>query len=299
MRIPSKSWWRLRLHLRPWAEDALVNFLVEHGIPGVETLECDGGPVIVAYAPRGESPESWVGKLEGYAKALEEIQGPPFLKPPEVEAIRGEEWAEAWKAHFHPASVSPRFVVKPTWESYDPPEGVWVLEIDPGQAFGTGLHDTTRMCLRWLDEMAGETGAGIPSSALDVGTGTGILAIAMARVGVPEVWALDDDPLATQAARLNVEINEVGERVRVLDGSLSRVAGRSFPMVMANLTGGALLGLRSPLCAIVAPGGRFVVSGILLEERASVKGAFEESGLGCEGIRESGEWCSMLLTRER
>jgi ribosomal protein L11 methyltransferase len=214
-----------------------------------------------------------------------------------VDELRDEEWGEAWKSHFHVTSIRRRFVVKPSWESYDPPDGVWVLEIDPGQAFGTGLHETTRMCLAWLDELVGAGEGKIPTRGLDVGTGTGILAIALAYLGVGEVWALDDDPLATEAARVNVRANGVEERVRVVDGSLGEFGGTSFPLVVANLTGTTLVGMKKELARCTKPGGSLLMSGILTEEQAQVETAFEAEAFRSLGIREVGEWCAMLLAR--
>jgi len=286
------------LQIPPWAEDALVSFLVDQGIPGLH-VEGEGESVaLIAYLPRERPFGPLRAELGSYLRAIEEIHGRPACLGLEVEEVRGEDWREAWKSHFHVTSLSPRFVVKPSWEPFDPPPGIVVLEIDPGQAFGTGLHATTRMCLAWIDEMGSEEPGFMPASALDVGTGTGILAIALARLGVNEVWALDNDPLATEAARINATINRVGGWVRVVDGSLEEVRGRTFPLVVSNLTGALLVPMARDLGGFVEPKGRLLLSGILLEEEERVEVAFRAAGFHLLGEREDGEWCAVLLGKD-
>jgi ribosomal protein L11 methyltransferase len=186
-------------------------------------------------------------------------------------------------------------VIKPSWEHYDPPPGVIALEIDPGQAFGTGLHPTTRMCLLWMDEMVGEDRGLAPSSALDVGTGTGILAIALARMGVREVWALDSDPVAVEVARENARINRVEDRLRLVHGSLEAVENRVFPLIVANLTGAVFLEIAPELAGRLVSGGRVVISGVLEQERDQVRRRMEDCGLHTAETRGIEEWCAMLL----
>jgi ribosomal protein L11 methyltransferase len=297
MALGSAGWWRLRFQVPPWAEDALVSFLVDCGIPGVQ-VEGEGESLtFTAYLPRERPFVPLQDALKSYVVALEEIHGPFAHRGPEIEELRGEDWREAWKSHFHVTTISSRLVVKPSWETLEPGPGVVVLEIDPGQAFGTGLHATTRMCLTWIDEMVREERGFVPTSALDLGTGTGILAIALARLGVREIWAVDNDPLATEAARVNARINGVADRVMVVDGSLGEIRGRSFPLVLGNLTGALLLSVARDLGGFVEPRGRLLLSGILTEEKEKLRVGFERVGLGWLGEREDGEWCAMLLER--
>ncbi len=275
-------------------------FLHEQGIAGLEIQGEEEEPCLVAYFPGDDALKPFERRLKSYLLALEELHGRPVDLGLRVDRVKTEAWNEAWKSHFHASRVSARLVVKPTWEALDPPAGAHILEIDPGQAFGTGLHATTRMCLQWLDELLGEvrTVSRLVPRALDVGTGTGILAIAMARLGVSEVWALDIDPLAVEAAGENARRNGVGDKVSVLEGSLDRLMGRPFPLIVANLTGASLQTMAEPLCGWVAPRGRLLLSGILAEERTQVCEAFEGEGLEMRGERSDEEWRAILLGRE-
>jgi ribosomal protein L11 methyltransferase len=295
MKPNSSVWWRLRVRTQPWAEDPVASFLIERGCRGLQ-VEDEGDSVwLLAYWSEDGATDRIREELTRYLQSLEEIHGQPAQLALEVEEIAGQDWSETWKAHFHVTALSPRVVIKPSWEQYDPPPGVLALEIDPGQAFGTGLHPTTRMCLLWMDEMVGEDRVLAPASALDVGTGTGILAIALARLGVGEVWALDSDSVAVDVARENARINRVEDRLRLVHGDLEAVGDRVFPLIVANLTGALFLEIAPELAARLLLGGRLVISGILAQERDRVKSRMENCGLHTQETRTTEEWCAMLL----
>ena len=139
------------------------------------------------------------------------------LPPPQFRELTENDWANAWKKHYHVLRVGQRIVIKPRWQEYEPRPDDIVIELDPGMAFGTGLHPTTRMCLQALEEHL-EPGARV----LDLGTGSGILAIAAAKLGAGSVLALDNDPLAVKAVRANVQSNGVQDLVTVELGSLDK-----------------------------------------------------------------------------
>lgn len=229
----------------------------------------------------------------------------------DVTWVNEEDWAHSWKAHFRPQPVGRSLLILPSWEVASRgahPEdagegGRIVLCLDPGMAFGTGYHPTTRLCLEWLEEIirGGET-------CVDVGTGSGILAIAAAKLGAARVYAVDIDPLAVEIAAENARINGVQEQVQVQQGSarealaLLQAAGRpeeqpAAEVVVANLTAQILGELAHDLAALVAPGGRLVASGIVRERADQVARALEARGLQWDGRREEQEWVAQLWRR--
>jgi ribosomal protein L11 methyltransferase len=198
----------------------------------------------------------------------------------EVRRIADEDWLEAWKASFTPIRIG-RFLVRPTW-SDAPPGDATVIELDPGMAFGTGLHPTTRQCLEALGarELEGR-------SVLDVGTGSGILAIAAAKRGARPVVGVDTDPLAVRAATENCARNEV--RVDVRQGSAGDVEGR-YDVVLANLVADVLIAAARDLHERVATGGTLIAAGIIGEREQSVVDAFRGVGLAVAGRDQEGDW---------
>lgn len=203
------------------------------------------------------------------------------------------DWAELWKRGLGPRRVTGRIVVVPTWEDPGAGPGDLVVRIDPGMAFGTAEHPTTRGCLRLLDPVV-EKGDRI----LDVGTGSGILAIAAARLGASRVVAVDSDPRACETARENVRANGVGSVVDVLEsaaGPATLAEPGRFEGALANLETPLLLPLLPPLRRALAPGGWMIVSGIQVPERGAILQA--AGGLGLALVDEDREeaWWSALL----
>lgn len=278
-----------------WAQELMACFLAERGCGGVEIVGEAELVRLVAYCSSADAARELWSASNAYGSVLEEIHGVRPLRSVELEMVVDPGWAHAWRAHFKAARVSRRVAVRPPWEAYQGPVGVNVVQVNPGQAFGTGLHESTRLCIRWLDSILVRDG--VPDVALDVGTGTGILAMVMALLGVGHVLALDIDPLAVEAARENVELNGLVGRVEVLEGSLEAVGERLFPLVAANLTGVALRESAGELASKLSNPGRLVASGILLEERPSVERSFLEVGMALRGRRTMGEWCALVLSK--
>ncbi|MDR2132318.1 MAG: 50S ribosomal protein L11 methyltransferase [Clostridiales Family XIII bacterium] len=199
-----------------------------------------------------------------------------------------EEWKDAWKQYFKPFRMTERLSVKPSFEDYAPeaPDEL-VIELDPGMAFGTGLHETTALCARLL-----ETSVGPGASVLDVGCGSGILSIAAALLGAGEVLGVDLDDTALKVARANIAANGCESRARVTKGDL--LAGLSFKadVVVANLTAELIAALAGGLRAHMKPGACFIASGILTERRALAVSAIEAAGFRVAESAEAGDWCA-------
>ncbi len=213
------------------------------------------------------------------------------LKVLSISAVPAEDWAKAWQENFHPLKVSDRLWVSPPWERAPRSEKEIEIVIDPGQAFGTGHHPTTALMLLALDRLASATPLG---AVLDVGCGTGILAIAAAKLGAKRVVALDIDPEAVAAARHNLELNRVS--VEVSPQKVETLSGR-FDLVMANISAWELRRLAQALTERVAPGGRLFLAGFLEKEIPEMKEVYEERGLEVLEERVREEWGFLALRR--
>jgi len=216
--------------------------------------------------------------------------------------VHEADWANAWKAHFPVLRVGRRIVIRPTWRRHKRRPDDIVLALDPGMAFGTGLHPTTRLCLAALEALAdrgllaagGRNGA--PARVLDVGSGSGILSIAAARLGAREVLAVDVDPIAVDATTANARRNRLARVVRAREGSAPSGEG-PFDVVLANLIASLLVSLADDLVADLRPGGVLLASGIFENREADVVEAFHARGLEVAGRWAEGDWVALELQR--
>ena len=208
--------------------------------------------------------------------------------------IQKEDWAESWKLHFKTMVLSPRLVIKPSWEKYTPLPGQQVIILDPGMSFGTGQHATTKSCLLAIDEFTCEARAqGRTLSFLDAGSGSGILSIAAVKLGCSPVRAFDIDPDTIQIARENARTNGIrDEELDLQTSSLEDYDNKDFlfDLIAANILSSALISGRRKLLSMVKPGGKLILAGILATEYEQVKDSFEE--LGCKEIKsvQEKEW---------
>ena len=216
--------------------------------------------------------------------------------------VREADWANAWKAHFPVLRVGRRIVIRPTWRRHRREADDVVLALDPGMAFGTGLHPTTRLCLAALESLADRgvlaTGSpdGGPARVLDVGSGSGILAIAAGLLGAREVLAVDVDPIAVEASAANARRNRLGGVITAREGSAPSGDG-PFDVVLANLIASLLIRLAHGLVEDVRPGGTLLASGIFEDREREVTEAFAALGLRVAERRAEGDWVALELGR--
>jgi ribosomal protein L11 methyltransferase len=214
----------------------------------------------------------------------------------EARLVQEADWANAWKAHFPVLRIGRRIVIRPTWRRHRREPGDVVLALDPGMAFGTGLHPTTRLCLAALETMADrgmldEPGGG-EVAVLDVGCGSGILSIAAALLGAGPVLAVDVDPIAVAATRSNARRNRLARRIRTREGSSPSGEG-PFDIVLANLIASLLIALADGLVADLRPGGTLLASGIFENREVDVAAAFRAHGLEIVNRWTEGEWVAL------
>lgn len=203
--------------------------------------------------------------------------------------VHDEDWAETWKSYYKPFRVGERLVVKPVWEDFDAKQDDIILEIDPGAAFGNGTHETTAMCLALLET---ELHAG--DSVLDIGTGSGILALAAARLGASHVLAVDLDPVAARVAGENVERNGLSGVIDVQVGDLLAGIDIRADVVIANIIADVIILLSGAAAQHMKPGGTFLCSGIIRDREADVLSALSGAGFAVRHIERKGEWVAIV-----
>lgn len=205
----------------------------------------------------------------------------------EVEGVEQSDWENGWKKYYHAVDVGRRLTVCPSWEQ--PPEGRTVLKLDPGMAFGTGTHETTALCLAELDKRihGGER-------MLDVGTGSGILAIAALLLGAAEADGIDIDPMCVRTATENAQLNGVAEHFTVKVGDLSEQATGKYDVICANIVANAIKALSPAIPALLAPGGVYLTSGIIDERRDEVAQALRDCGFTLEAVLEKNGWVCII-----
>jgi len=215
------------------------------------------------------------------------------MAEPALREIAPSDWENAWKEHYHVMRLGRRFVVKPSWREHTPQPGDVILELDPGLAFGTGLHPTTQMCLRAI-----ETHLPPDARVVDLGTGSGILAIAAARLGAASVLGIDIDPIAVEAARENARRNRVDDRVRIEAGSLAEVRDHTFDFALVNILAKVIVQLcEEGLAEIISPAGTATFAGLIDAQESEVSEALARAGLSVVDRMQEKDWVGLVCRR--
>lgn len=205
-----------------------------------------------------------------------------------VKRVNEEDWENNWKEYYHPTKIGEKIVVKPTWEDYNQKENEIIVELDPGMAFGTGTHETTRLCVRALEKYVKED-----SIVFDIGTGSGILAISAAKLKANKVIGVDLDPVAVDSAKQNTAINNLNN-IEILHGNLIDVVEGKADIVVANILADIIKILTEDVKSVLKDGGYFISSGIILDRKDDVIEKLEECGFAIEDVDVDGEWCCII-----
>lgn len=287
--------------------EALSDFLIDltgrgiclEDLPASSNRTAPAAQHIKAYLPLDESYESKMASLDNYIESLKNIfpdSGPASVTS---ETIMGEDWAHAWKSFFRPMRLTERIVVRPSWEDFTAKKEDIVLEIDPGMAFGTGSHASTHLSLRALEDiiLTGAFRKKFPQiSVLDVGTGTGILGMAAAKLGAYRVLGIDIDPEAIKTASENVQKNALGDKMAVISRDLTEIT-ENFSIILANITYLDLVRLCPLLFARLEEEGVLILSGILADQIQDLSNVYKGHGFSVLSTSREGEWVCAVLTK--
>lgn len=286
----TESWLHLTVNVSPACQDAVANFLIERGAPGVVLKR----RAVEAYFPNHRDNDALKRAVHRFVLDVVKLQGRSSQPRLSWQIARPENWQNAWKRFIKPSRVGKHFWVTPPWLTPPKFRSRQVITIEPGMAFGTGTHATTRGCLEFIEQVASLL-PGAKFTGLDVGTGSGILAIALAKLGAKKIWAIDNDPVAIAVAQENLLINGVADKVRVSATALSRLKNK-FPVVIGNLTAETIIELAGAIEPRVAAGGYLILSGILHDKAAAVLRCFAPRFRVVKRKRAR-EWVTLLLRR--
>lgn len=251
----------------------------------INVLEHKGEVAVVkAYFSEEDNIEEVIKYINEKMEELKDLGIDTGIAKVESEKMYEEDWANNWKKYYKPTKVGERIVVKPIWEEYEAKENELVLELDPGMAFGTGTHETTRMCIQSLDKYVKKD-----STVFDVGCGSGILAIAAAKLGAKMAVGVDLDPVAVESAKENVGFNNL-DNIQILYGNLVEVIDGKADIVVANIIAEVICILTEDVKRVLKEDGYFITSGIIHDRVDMVTKKLEETGFKVVEINKDGEW---------
>ncbi len=253
---------------------------------------------IKSYFPATENNAGRLAEISTFLEGLSRRNPGHAIPAPQLSSVSTEDWSNSWKANFKPLRVGRRLLIVPSWEKVQPCPDDLVLHLDPGMAFGTGGHETTRLCLELLEQIMDNMPTLLTPSVLDLGTGSGILAMAAVQLGAGRVCAVDIDPDAVEVARENLAINGLLEQVECSTTPLESLSG-SFDVILANILAEELVRLAPALAERLAPGGSLVLSGILGEKERLVRSGFAPQPLEYLATLSAGEWVAIHYRKER
>lgn len=295
----AKSWLKITITASETISDPIADFICEQtgGVEQIPVVAANAAQEqIVGYLENGPQAQEMLKRIKEYLAELADLTPGEGQTRLETEVIPDEDWNKTWKERFKPLPITAHLVIKPTWESYQPKPGEKVIEMDPGMAFGTGHHASTKLALDFIEALFHGKEAP-PKTVLDVGTGTGILAMAAALFGAQEVLAIDNDPEAVVVAEENILRNELQPTIIANDIALEKIP-HQFDLVIANIIHDTLIELAAGLAARLAPNGRLIMAGILTGPQTdNIRAAYNALGLKHQETRTEGEWSALLFAR--
>lgn len=276
----------IRVEVGHEAMEAVADFLVSEGAGGVAYDEDEQCTVTAYFRP--DTARQVVERLRSHLAMLPEFGLDPGAARVSERFVPDADWANAWREYYHVRRIGKRLVIRPTWEAYDSQPGDVVIDMDPGMAFGTGEHATTELCLEALDELTrpGQVVA-------DLGTGSGILAIAAAKLGASRVDAVDIDPEAVAVAEQNVRVNGVEDSVQIREGTvvaLSSFGDVQYDLIVMNIIADVIIAALPDVLRFVGPRTQLIFSGIIDLRLDDVRKALAAAGLREYDTRQRGEW---------
>lgn len=306
-----KDWIEITVVTSSEASDVVSGFFYNTGVDGVSILDSED----VAFKKKNPSGWDYFDEnllkvkegaiIKGYYKEDDKLQEyieyikESVEKLPEFGFDKGEgsvyvvkvnegDWENIWKQYYKPTKIGERIVIKPIWEPYEVKNDEIVVELDPGMAFGTGTHETTRMCMKSLEKYTQKD-----STVFDIGTGSGILTISAAKLGAKHVVAVDLDPVAVDSAKKNVGYNNISN-IEVLHGDLMEVVNGKAEIVVANIIADVIIFLVEGVKEFLNKDGYFITSGIILAKVDEVVEKFKQCGFEIVEVIRDGEWACVI-----
>jgi len=321
------KWYELTIATTEIATEMISNFLHEHGAGGVSIEESgnlnkprdtsygqwydtplndipEGEAIIKGYFPENTVMEQLLEELKPRIEGLRQFEIDPGNVQYSYIEVDDEDWATAWKDYFHPIAITDKITIKPTWEQYEPREDELIIELDPGMAFGTGTHPTTSLCLKTLEKViqGGE-------EVIDVGTGSGVLAIGAIKLGASSVLALDLDPIAVSSATENVSLNGLSEQVDVHLSDLLGVLRQEdnsqlkvkppVDLVVANILAEIIMLFIDDVYEALKPGGTYIASGIWKNKEDVVEQGLLAAGFEIQEKYRDEDWLAFVATKPK
>jgi ribosomal protein L11 methyltransferase len=284
-------WAEISVECAPEATEAVSYGFLEAGC-GAVLMRGENPVTVQASLPVLDDLSGKLETLRTHFARLPEFGLPALIEGITLRYAEEEDWANAWKQYFKPSRVGQRLIIKPGWEEYSPAPGELVLELDPGMAFGTGGHPTTQLCLLSLEERI------TPGmSVADIGTGTGILSLAAARLGASHVLATDIDPLARRVAGENVTRNGLTGQIEILELADFEARAHACDLMVANIVARTIIELAPTVVQRLKPDGLFIASGIVEDYREAVLEALHEAGLTVEETKREDIWVCLVARR--
>lgn len=292
-----KKWLAINLFCPLPLLEALGDLLAVLSNSGIgQSPESPEGAMLSAFFPLDDEQQQ--DEILAHVRAeVDQLFALYKLPPPPMESnlLADEDWATSWQRYFKAFEIVPGLIICPSWESFQPAEDQQVLEMDPGMAFGTGQHATTRMALKLIRHCLTEKQA---ERVLDVGTGTGILAMAALLFGADSALGLDNDPEALKVAERNLRANGLESRIELSSSAVEDIQQADFPLICANIVHDVLVVMAPHLVRLLAPRGNLILSGILSgAQEQNILRQYHELGLELTKSLHEDEWCALLLSK--
>lgn len=282
-----KYWIEITLPVTDETEDAISNFLFELGGTGCYNQD----HILHAYFADSQWSEEKRQQLQRYLHQLGELQLPAQPDKVKIQKIANQDWNAQWKKSIKPIEIGSKILIKPSWIAIEPAPSKTVIEIDPQMAFGTGVHATTQLMLKLLIDVMGK-----PARIMDLGTGTGILAIAAAKLSTARIIAFDNDPIATATAQKNCIKNNVAGRIHIFCGTLDAIKACQFDLILANVNRSIIVASLSKIFRCLSNTGLAIFSGILTDEKSRISEQIEQAAFKLVGEAEQGEWSALVVS---
>ena len=265
------KWAQVTITTSQEASDAVANYLFERDATGIEIRDIPSSHppsvTLISYFPTDDLIGEQVQNLRDFLASLIQVGIDTHPAKVTLRSIEEDNWSEQWRSAFLPQKIGERLVIAPTWDNIAPEPSEVLIRLDPGMAFGTGQHATTQLALELLEVAITDSDV-----VADIGTGSGILAIAAAKLGAKRVDAVDLDPTTIPIAQSNIQLNEVASIIRLYQGDgLKVLEWQRYPLIVANILTKALLPMIPECPKYLEPGGQLILSGILIQERSQVE----------------------------